>query len=200
MTTTTTRVLLIQAAPTPWDAEGRMGGNPTLPLATDGEIALRRTLQTLTEAIAALFTYAQNQACEQAAKLVARHFSVRLRDNESLEPISMGLWQGLTREELRFRFPTVFQQWEENPLSVNPPQGESLKDGTERFRAGLIKILRRYRGQAIALVLRPMAMQVCAGLLRGEDLQTIAGHLHERTPVESIDVPDDIPRASDAGQ
>jgi broad specificity phosphatase PhoE len=189
-----TRVLLIQAAPTPWDTEGRMGGNPMLPLATDGEVALRRTLQTLTEPVAALFTYTQNQACEQAAKLVARHFNLRLRDNEALEPISMGLWQGLTREELRFRFPTVFQQWEENPLSVNPPQGESLADAAGRFRAGLSKILRRYRGQAIALVLRPMSMQMAAGLLRGEGLQTIVGHLHERTPVESIDVPDDVPR------
>ncbi|MDB5319727.1 MAG: Phosphoglycerate mutase family [Phycisphaerales bacterium] len=193
-----TRVLLIQAAPTPWDTEGRMGGNPMLPLTTDGEVALRKTLQTLGEpAIAALYTYMQNQACEQAGKLVARHFNVRVRDNEALEPISMGLWQGLTREELRFRFPTVFPQWEENPLSVNPPQGESIEAATERFRAGLGKILRRYRGGdgAIALVLRPLSLQVSAGLLRGEDLQTIIGHLHERTPVESIDVSDDV-RAS----
>jgi len=189
-----TRVLLIQAAPTPWDTEGRMGGNPMLPLATDGEVELRQTLQTLTPPIAALFTCTRNQACEQAAKLVARHFNVRIRDHESLGPISMGLWQGLTREELRFRFPTVFQQWEENPLSVNPPQGESLEAAAERCRAGLAKILRRHRGQAIALVLRPMAMQVCAGLLKGEDLQRIASHLHDRTPVESIDVPDDVPR------
>jgi broad specificity phosphatase PhoE len=171
-----------------------MGGNPMLPLATDGEVALRRTLQTLTEPVAALFTCIQNQACEQAGKLIARHFKLRLRDAASLEPISMGLWQGLTREELRFRFPTVFPQWEENPLSVNPPQGESLADAAERFRAGLVKILRRYRGQSIALVLRPMSMQICAGLLHDQDLQTIAGHLHERTPLESIDVPDEIPR------
>lgn len=79
---------------------------------------------------------------------------------------------------MRFRFPKVFQQWEENPLSVNAPQGESLAAATERFRAGLAKILRRYRGQTIALVLRPMSMQVCAGLLRGEDLQTIASLLY----------------------
>jgi broad specificity phosphatase PhoE len=195
-----TRVLLIQAGPTPWEAEGRMGGNPMLPLTTEGEIELQKTLRTMTEpAIAALYTYSKNQACEQAAKLVARHFNVRVRDSEALEPISMGLWQGLTREELRFRFPTIFAQWEENPLGVNPPQGESLEAASERLRAGLSKLLRRHRGArdgAVALVLRPMTLQVVAGLLRGEDLQTIAGHLHERTPVASIDVPDDLPRPS----
>src|SRR5258706_6032109 len=142
----TTRVLLIQAAPTPWDTEGRMGGNQMPPLTTDGEIALQKLLQTMTETVAALYTYAQNQACAQAAKLVARHFNLRVRDSEALEPISMGLWQGLTREELRFRFPTVFPQWEENPLSVNAPQGESLAAATQRFRPGLGKILRRNRG------------------------------------------------------
>jgi broad specificity phosphatase PhoE len=186
-----TRVLLIPAAPTPWDAEGRLGGNPMLPLTTDGEVALEKTLQTLTDAVAVVYAYQKNQACEQAAKLVARHFNLRVRDSEWLEPISMGLWQGLTHDQLRFRFPTVFPQWEENPLSVNPPQGESLEAAAGRFREGLRKILRRNRGGVVALVVRPLSLQVVAGLLRGEDLQTIVGHLHERTPVESIDVPDD---------
>src|SRR5712671_453881 len=134
-----TRVLLIPAAPTPWDAEGRLGGNPMLPLSTDGEIALRKTLASISEPVSAIYAFTKNLACEQAAKLVAQQFKLRVRNSDQLEPISMGLWQGLTRDELRFRFPTVFPQWEENPLSVNPPEGESLEAAANRFREGVRK-------------------------------------------------------------
>lgn len=186
-----TRVLLISAAPTPWDAEGRLGGNPMLPLSTDGEIALRNRLSSVTDPVSAIYTFTNNLACEQAAKLIAQRFKLRVHDSEFLEPISMGLWQGLTRDELRFRFPRIFPQWEENPLSVNPPEGESLEAAADRFRKGVRKILKRNRGETPALVLRPVSLQIVAGILRGEDLPTIITHLHETPPMETIDVTDD---------
>jgi broad specificity phosphatase PhoE len=189
-----TRVLLISASPTPWDAEGRLGGNPMLPLTTDGEIALRKLLETIDQPINALYTFVKNQACEQAAKLAARRFNIKVRDHESLEPVSMGLWQGLTRDDLRFRFPSVFAQWEENPLSVNPPQGESLENATQRFRDGLRRILKRNRGGSFALVLRPLSLQIALGLFSGQDLPTIVKHLHDHSPMETIELPDGAPR------
>jgi broad specificity phosphatase PhoE len=185
-----TRVILIPAAPTPWDVEGRLGGNPMLPLSTDGEIALRKSLAAMTDDVSAVYTFTGNLACEQAAKLVAQRFGMRVRNSDLLEPISMGLWQGLTRDELRFRFPSVFQQWEANPLSVNPPEGESLEAGAQRFGEGVRKILKRNREQTIALVLRPMSLQIIAGQLRGEDLRTIIAHLHDQHGMETIEVPD----------
>lgn len=189
-----TRVLLISAGPTPWDVEGRLGGNPTLPLTTDGEIELQKTLASLDhQPVTAIYTCVNNQACDQAAKIVARHYNVRLRDCDSLESMSMGLWQGLTREELRFRFPTVFAEWEECPLNVNPPQGESLEVATARIREGLQRILKRNRGGTIALVLRPVTLQIALGLLRGEPLHTLVAHLHDTTPLETMDVPDNMP-------
>jgi broad specificity phosphatase PhoE len=185
-----TRVLLIPAAPTPWDAEGRLGGNPMLPLSTDGEIALRESLKKVPDALNAIYAFTNNQACEQAAKLVAHHFKLRIRNSDFLEPISMGLWQGLTRDELRFRYPTVFPQWEENPLSVNPPEGESLEAAEVRFREGLRKILKRNRDTTFALVLRPLSQQIVLGVLRGENLQSAVAHLHSTRGMETIDVPD----------
>jgi broad specificity phosphatase PhoE len=186
-----THVLLISAAPTPWDAEGRLGGNPMLPLSADGESVLRARIASLTDPVDAIYTYTNSLACDQAARLVAHHFKLRVRDSEFLEPISMGLWQGLTRDELRFRYPTVFPQWEENPLNVNPPEGESLEAAADRFRQGMRKILKRNRGGTVALVLRPISLQLVAGILRGQDLPAIVKHLHQTPEMETIDVNDD---------
>jgi broad specificity phosphatase PhoE len=187
-------VLLINAGPTPWDAEGRLGGNHVLPLTADGEIALTKAIRSLAEPVTAVYTCRKNEACEQAARIVARQFNLKVRDNDLLEPISLGLWQGLTPEELRFRFPTVFPQWEENPLSVNPPEGEALADAADRMRRALRKIFRRNRDETVAVVTRPHSLQILLGLLRGEDLAGIATHLHDAASMERIDVANGVLR------
>jgi broad specificity phosphatase PhoE len=165
-----------------------MSGNAMLPLTTDGEIALNKLLDDIKEPITALYAFRGNEVCEQTARLVARRFGLRIRNNDMLAPVSAGLWQGLTHEELRFRFPSIFPQWEENPLSVNPPEGEAIADAVERFRAALKKILPRNREGHVALVLRPMGLQIVKGLLRGENLPTIATHLHGKAGLERIEV------------
>jgi broad specificity phosphatase PhoE len=189
-----THVLLINAGPTPWDAERRLGGNHSLPLSVDGEIAITKMLKSLQSPVAAVHTCRANEACEQAAKVVARQFNLKIRDNELLEPIALGLWQGLTPAELRFRFPSVFPQWEENPLSVNPPEGESLVHAVERMRGALRKIFRRNRDEEAGIVTRPHSLQILLGLLRGEDLPAIAAHLHDATSVERIEPSVDVLR------
>lgn len=159
-----------------------------LPLTTDGEVALNKLLDDIKEPITALYACRGNEVCEQTARLVARRFGLRIRNNDLLAPVSAGLWQGLTHEELRFRFPSIFPQWEENPLSVNPPEGEAIADAVERFRVALKKILRRNREGHLALVLRPMGLQIVKGLLGGEDLTAIAAHLHEQAGMERIEI------------
>jgi broad specificity phosphatase PhoE len=99
----------------------------------------------------------------------------------------MGLWQGLTRDEVRRRFPSVVAQWDDDPLSLQPPEGESIPAAAERFDRALRKILRRRRGQTAALVLRPIAFQITRGLLRNETLARVATHLHDPLKIETIE-------------
>lgn len=188
-----TRILLIPAYPTPWDVEGRLGGNPTLPLETDGEIAIRESLKSLDLDVAAVYTFRGSEACDQAARLVAQRFDCRLRDEPLLEPVSMGLWQGLTREEFRRRYPSVVAQWEDDPLSVQPPEGESIPQAADRFRRALRKILKRKRGQTVALVLRPIALQIVSGLLRDQPLGHIVTRLKDPPKMETLDITDEAP-------
>ncbi len=189
-----TRVLLILAGPTVWDAEGRLCGSHSLPLSDEAPGMIRALADSIPHAVSAVYTNRNDEACDQAAKIVAGKFSLRVRDSEALDSISLGLWQGLTCEELRFRFPTIFPAWEEDALAVQPPEGESVQEAAERIRQGLRKILRRNRGVCIALVMRPMAMRLAAGLLRKESILDIARHLHDPLPMETIDVPDVAPR------
>jgi probable phosphoglycerate mutase len=183
-----TRVVLIAAGPTPWDVEGRLVGSRPLPLTAEALDAIQHLLESLSPPVHSVYRAADNEASDQTARLVAKHFNLRVRDNPALDGLQLGLWEGLTAEEVRFRFPTVFQQWLENPLAVVPPDGEPLTSAIDRTHEALARILRRNRGQSIVLALRRRVMQIAIGVLRGESPQIIAGHLHEELPIATIEL------------
>jgi len=185
-----TRVTLIHAGPTPWDEEDRMAGGQTLPLVQDALAKITELAKSISPAPTSIYFCKSNEASNEVAKLLGGIFKLRPRDNEQLNGFELGLWEGLTRGELRRRFPSVFPQWEENPLSVNPPDGETLPEAIERIHAGVVKVLKRNRGGSVVLVMRPLALQIALGVLRNESPEVIAGHLHNVTAMETIELDD----------
>jgi broad specificity phosphatase PhoE len=183
-----TRVHLIYAGPTPWDLEDRLVGGHSLPLTTDAESAIGDIASALREAPTSVYRSAADEAADRAARIIAERFSLRPRDCVDLSEVGLGLWEGLNRDELRFRFPSIFPQWEDHPLSVLPPEGEPLEDAIKRLSGAAKKIFRRNRGAATVLVLRPMSLQIVAGALRGESNEIICGHLHAPAALETIEL------------
>ena len=185
-----TRILLIAASPTKWDLEDRVVGNHSLPLTEEGHAAITQLVHDSIEAVEAVYHCKSNEAAAEAAKIVAHKFGLRAKHNEDLEEFNAGLWQGMRKEELKFRYPKVNETWEKTPLAVEPPEGETIPVATERLKAGLQAILRRNRGRTIAIVVRPIAQQILAGLLGREPLEQICHHLQEVVPLETIELSD----------
>lgn len=183
-----TRVLLIQAGPTPWDQEDRIVGAHSLPLTPEAEGSIRTIAAELTDQVTAVYRPPNNDACERAAAIIAARFNLRPRDASGLEAWHLGLWEGLTRQELKFRFPKVIDQWHEQPLAVIPPEGERLSEVIDRMRGSVDRILRRNRGGIIAVCVRPMTLQVLSGLLRRETPEAITAHLQDIAALATIDV------------
>lgn len=186
-----TRVLLIAAAPTPWDVEDRVVGNHSLPLTPEAHQAIAELIGELVPLISVIYCCQTNEACSEAADLIAKKFKLRPKHHEGLQEMNLGLWQGLRRQEIAFRFPSVVELWEKDPLAVEPPEGETIPAAVERIKDALRSILRKNRGMTVALVLRPVALQIVAGLLRRETLDQIVTHLQALTPVDTIEVSED---------
>jgi broad specificity phosphatase PhoE len=183
-----TRVLLIHAGPTPWDEEDRVSGNHPLPLTELGHQKVQHIIAEIAHPVTGIYRHKKNDACNEVAALLTEKFKIKPRDSALLDEMNLGLWQGLTRSDLKFRYPKVVEQWKDNPLAVQPPEGETVPQAIERLGDGLKRILRRNRGITIALPLRPIAMQIMLGLLRHEPPLTIASHLQQSSPVETIEL------------
>jgi broad specificity phosphatase PhoE len=186
-----TRILLIAATPTKWDLEDRIVGSHSLPMSEEGLVAARQLVSELPDTVNAVYRCKSNEACDQVARLVADRFGLRPKDNPDLEEFNAGLWQGMRREEVKFRYPKVTETWEKTPLAVEPPEGETIPVATERLHAALRAILRRAKGKTVAVVVRPIAQQILAGLMGREPLEQICRHLQEVVPMETIELSDE---------
>jgi phosphoserine phosphatase len=183
-----TRAVLIEAGPTPWDVEGRIVGNSSLPLTAEAMDAIRHLLDGISGPIDAIYHAAGNEACHQVAEIISRKFGIRARDIRDLDEVRLGLWQGLFPDDVRARFPTVYPQWEAQPLQVTPPDGEPLEEAIGRMRGPLNRILRRNRDLSVALALRPMAFQIARGIMQKQSSVQIAGRLRERQAIATIEI------------
>jgi probable phosphoglycerate mutase len=186
-----TRILLLAAHPTKWDLDDRIVGNHSLPLTDEGVVAARQLIAELPERIDAVYRCKTNEACNQFAALVAERFNLRAKDNADLQEFNAGLWQGMRRDEVKFRYPKVTEIWEKTPLAVEPPEGETIPVATDRLNNALRSILRRAKGKSIAVVVRPVAQQLLAGLLGREPLEQTCRHLQEVVPLETIELSDE---------
>ncbi len=187
-----TRVVIMCAGPTAWDAEDRIGGDHNLPLSAEGLSLVRQRITELTDIPEAIFYPPDHEACLQTAQAMAERFKIRPKAIAELGPMRLGLWQGLTRQEMAHRFPSVREQWEDNPLAVHPPEGESVPQAVERLNKGLRRVLRKNRGRCIAIISRSLSMQIIVGLLHDQTPLQIAAHLHLRSRCETIQLSDPL--------
>jgi len=64
-----------------------------------------------------------------------------LRAEPGLREIGQGLWEGRTSDEIRRRWPDLISGWRRDPLSMQAPGGETLREVDARVRPALARAL-----------------------------------------------------------
>ncbi|MCP4013550.1 MAG: histidine phosphatase family protein, partial [Phycisphaeraceae bacterium] len=111
-----------------------------------------------------------DQAAVTTAKIAREIIGGRRRGNDELADPALGVLAGITLEELRDRFERRARQWEEDPSTLVPPDGEPFEDARGRLVEAMVDLLRRNRSEAVGVVLHDLA----AGFIRA----ALAGSPH----------------------
>jgi len=147
------KLILIRAAETDWQAQGRLAGDTDLHLNEIGH----RQAAAAAQAVAGLAPRAihcgPDQATQQTAAIIADELQLKVNRVDDLREMDLGLWEGLTVDSFRERFAKVYRQWRNDPLSVEPPGGEPVSRLSERLDKRVEKIVARHQGESIVLVL-----------------------------------------------
>ena len=137
-------LVLIPWPETTWSAAGRVAGRTPVPLSDAG----RRQAHSWGEGLAVpgLSTVYSSgeQASTETARIVAEPSRARHKAVVDFAEVDAGLWDGLTIEELKRRYPKVFKRWYEDPSAVCPPEGEPLADADLEFLAVETRSSRSY--------------------------------------------------------
>jgi broad specificity phosphatase PhoE len=157
------RLLLVRSGATAWDLAGRVQGATDLPISAEGCRDVARFVETLrsgpTPARLQIVHCAPDEASRATAGLLARATRARVEVVSEFAELGLGLWEGLSREELGVRC-KAGRQWVEAGESVVAPEGErSLNEFlAERVVPAYERIVGERRRRGYAIVLRPIAL------------------------------------------
>ena len=167
-------LVVIRSGATDYDLQGRIRGTLDIPLCGEGAAAAERDAADLAAASAARpisALYAAPTACAaETARIVGRALGLRPRTAAGLGNLDQGLWQGMLVDDIRRKQPRLYRQWQDNPWSVSPPEGELLEDACGRVEDALVKLLKRHAGGRVAMVVPPPLDQIVRWLVAGESI------------------------------
>jgi phosphoserine phosphatase len=146
------RVLLLRHAETEWNRERRFQGWRDVPLSATGrgqaESAARLLAATRIDAV---WSSPLARARDTAAIIAAPH-GLAVQESEAFREMGFGDWEGLTRDEVRERFPDAHRAWAETPHEAAWPGAETLAAVRARALAGLEALRAAHAGQTVCLV------------------------------------------------
>jgi len=180
-------LVLIPWALTDWSASGRFTARTSLPLTEAGCAQAQAWGRELAKRELHAIYRSAEQTSRETAEAVAAGAVARVRGLEGIEEVCFGLWEGLTEESLRTRFPKAHRRWKEDPSSVCPPEGEGLAAAAERLHMALRTVLRKAERANVGVVLGPVACALVRCDLEQEPLNRVRD-MAIRGPFEYPDV------------
>lgn len=166
------KVVLVRPGCTDYDAQNRIQGTLDLPLNERGEQDIQDVLAALEGLnFEAVLTSSVDPA-RSTAEAIGNHFDVPVKINDGLRNLDHGLWQGLTVDEVRRKYPKVVKLWQDSPETVCPPEGETVTSALHRVQKALEKPLRRL-DTFVVVASEPLATLIKC-LLKGQKPELIA--------------------------
>jgi len=157
---------VIRPGETEFDVQDRIQGDLNLRMTHQGTCQVAEMIEALRGRQLDTIYCSPSEPAFSAATQVASALEIPLKVLDRLPNVNLGLWQGLSRAEIREKQPRLFRQWEDEPESICAPQGESCEEAYDRVQRTLRKLIRR-RGSFAVVASEPLATLVVS-VLKGE--------------------------------
>lgn len=171
------RLLLIRHGETDWNTEKRIQGGTDICLNPNGlaqAAALAETLKQRTFPVCAIYTSPLTRA-RQTANAIGERLKLPSQCIGDLREINFGLWEGLTWEQVKKRFPKEFGIWYQDRRYARPPKGESYQDLLARFVPALQELAGNHTGNGdLVVVTHSGCIMSFFSLLNGTPLHEMA--------------------------
>ncbi len=161
----TTRILLARHGETEWNRVGRWQGHADPPLNDTGRrqaAALADMLEG--DGISAIYSSDLRRARE-TARIVGARLGLEVTEDPALREIDVGSWSGLTRDEVRTRFPEGFARWVEGQIGHD---GETREELARRVVGAVDAVVLSHPGTSVLVVTHGGAIRAIRRHAAGE--------------------------------
>ncbi|MFH5802607.1 histidine phosphatase family protein [Alienimonas sp. DA493] len=161
-----TEVAVIRPGCTDYDAQSRIAGRLDLPLNAAGEAQNAELVDALRGLHLSYLLRGAGGNVAATAEQLGERLDLPVKVTEDLCNLDQGLWEGLTVDDVRRRYPKLARKWHDEPESVCPPDGESVGEALERVRRALAKPLKK--GRAFGIVAADPLATLIESVVLGE--------------------------------
>lgn len=160
-------IFVIRHGQTEWNLQRRMQGRLDSPLTHEGNEQahshgiLLKSLAPIEE-----MYVSPSGRTRETAYILNSYVRARISYEEALLERDLGVWSGLSVDELEDTFPRAWQERTEDPFHHRPPEGENLADMTARCAQFLDQVVNNGI-DVIALVTHQVMSRVILGSLLG---------------------------------
>ena len=167
-------------------AEDRFAGATNVPLSEEGREQTRRLAERLSaEKIAAVFASPMGRTIETAHILAEPH-GLKVQERDGFREISHGHWEQMTRREVEERFPEEASEWEKDPYTFAPKDGESGLAVTARALPALLELVRQHPGETLLIVSHKGTIRLLLSSLLGFDPRRYRDNLDQNPAALNI--------------
>ena len=109
----------------------------------------------------------------KGADIIAKQLDLSFTPLRQLRERSVGVWEGLTADEIKERFPEEFQLWRADLLNYRPTGGECVTDVRDRIIPEYERLVAAHPDQEIAMLLHGGVNRVILAHVLGLDLNNL---------------------------
>jgi broad specificity phosphatase PhoE len=184
------RLFLVRHGETAWNKEEIFRGRFDVELNGHGLEQARLTAGALSALeLAAVYSSPLSRAYETASEIAGPH-GLSVAIEPALTDIDYGIWQGMSRQQVKNQCPGDYGLWITAPHKVRFEEGESLDDVQVRALKAFEQISGRHRGQNVVVVSHRVVNKVLLCALLGLDNSHFWSLVQDTCAINVVDADD----------
>lgn len=163
-----TRLILVRHCEAEGNTKGVLQGRTDSDVSGNSAVQLELvSLRLRNEPIAAIYSSPLRRAYK-TARAIDKYHRLPILVDDRLAEIDVGVWEGLTWDEIERQNPRMLRVWKESPGEFRAEGGESMRDVYDRMWAAGLDIVRANEGRTVCAVSHGCAIRnfLCRALGR----------------------------------
>lgn len=146
------RFYLVRHGQTLWNVERKYQGQSDVPLTKIGKLQAEQVADKLKDKDIKAIYASDLSRTVHTAREIAKHHNLEVINDKDIRELSLGVWEGLTFNEVNERWSKEFREWQEKPFEIKPPEGETLTDLYNRTGRFMMRAAKAHPKEKIIVV------------------------------------------------